>query len=307
MDAPAKRKWPIVVGAVLGALILVVVIGLFVLDSVLTSKAHDEAAKLSQQLGRPVTIGSVSTKVLTGLGVAVSDVGIGPAAGEGVPLAQVKRIDVRAALLRAIRTGGKDVLIRSAEVDGLNVNLIRFDDGTTNLDRLQKKLAETQPKEPEAKKPAEEQKQGDLSYLRVDHAALRDARIALVDRSGRAQRQLAIQHLDVTLEDLRAGKPLDVVVTAAVLAEQKNFELRLHAAPLPPTLVPTPEKVTLKVQPIDLSPLAPFVPKDVGLEAGRLDANFEAQLGAAVPGGKGPTSIQGAVRALGLKFAGAEG
>ena len=308
MDAPAKRKWPIVVGAVLGALILVVVIGLFVLDSLLTSKAHDEAAKLSQQLGRPVTIGSVSTKVLTGLGVAVSDVGIGPAAGEGVPLAQVKRIDVRAALLRAIRTGGKDVLIRSAEVDGLNVNLIRFDDGTTNLDRLQKKLAETQPKkEPEAKKPAEEQKQGDLSYLRVDHAALRDARIALVDRSGRAQRQLAIQHLDVTLEDLRAGKPLDVVVTAAVLAEQKNFELRLHAAPLPPTLVPTPEKVTLKVQPIDLSPLAPFVPKDVGLEAGRLDANFEAQLGAAVPGGKGPTSIQGAVRALGLKFAGAEG
>src|SRR5438270_446446 len=308
MDAPAKRKWPIVVGAVLGALILVVVIGLFVLDSVLTSKAHGEAATLSQQLGRPVTIGSVSTKVLTGLGVAVSDVGIGPAAGEGVPLAQVKRIDVRAALLRAIRTGGKDVLIRSAEVDGLNVNLIRFDDGTTNLDRLQKKLAEIQPKkEPEAQKPAEEQKQGDLSYLRVDHAALRDARIALVDRSGRAQRQLAIQHLDVTLEDLRAGKPLDVVVTAAVLAEQKNFELRLHAAPLPPTLVPTPEKVTLKVQPIDLSPLAPFVPKDVGLQAGRLDANFEAQLGAAVPGGKGPTSIQGAVHALGLKFAGAEG
>src|SRR3989442_1021209 len=185
MDAPAKRKWPIVVGAVLGALILVVVIGLFVLDSLLTSKAHDEAAKLSQQLGRPVTIGSVSTKVLTGLGVAVSDVGIGPAAGEGVP---------------------------------------------------------------------------------------------------RAQRQLAIQHLDVTLEDLRAGKPLDVVVTAAVLAEQKNFELRLHAAPLPPTLVPTPEKVTLKVQPIDLSPLAPFVPKDVGLQAGRFDANFEAQLRAAVSG-----------------------
>src|SRR6267143_1638222 len=304
MDVPGKRRWPIVVGAVVGALVLVVIIGLFVLDSVLTSKAHDEATKLSQQLGRPVTIGSVSTKMLTGFGAAVKDVGIGPAAGEGVPLAQVKRVDVRVALLRAIFSRGKNVVIRSAEVDGLNVNLIRFGDGTTNLERLQDKLAQTQPKE---KKAPEEQKQGDLSFLRVDHAALRDARIALVDRSGREQRQLAIQHLDVTLDDLRAGKPLDVVVTAAVLAEQKNFELRLHAAPLPPTLMPTPERVTLKVQPIDLSPLAPYVPKDIGLQAGRLDANFDAQLGAMVPGGKGPTSIQGAVHALGLKFAGAEG
>jgi AsmA protein len=304
MDASGKRRWPIVVGAVVGAVVLVVIIGLFVLDSVLTSKAHDEATKLSQQLGRPVTIGSVSTKMLTGFGAAVKDVGIGPAAGEGVPLAQVKRVDVRVALLRAIFSRGKNVVIRSAEVDGLNVNLIRFGDGTTNLERLQDKLAQTQPKE---KKAPEEQKQGDLSFLRVDHAALRDARIALVDRSGREQRQLAIQHLDVTLDDLRAGKPLDVVVTAAVLAEQKNFELRLHAAPLPPTLMPTPERVTLKVQPIDLSPLAPYVPKDIGLQAGRLDANFDAQLGAMVPGGKGPTSIQGAVHALGLKFAGAEG
>src|SRR2546421_13096091 len=113
MDAPAKRRWPIVVGAVLGALVVLVAIGLFVLDSVLTSKPHAEAAKLSQQLGRPVTIGSVSTKLLTGLGVAVNDVGIGPAAGEGLPLAQVKRVDVRAALLRAIRSRGKDVLIHS--------------------------------------------------------------------------------------------------------------------------------------------------------------------------------------------------
>jgi len=303
MDAPTKKRWPKVVGVVLGALVLLVAIGSFVLDSILTSKAQQEAAKLSQQLGRPLTIGSVSTKVLTGLGVAVKDVGVGPAAGEGLPLAQVKRIDVRAGLLRAILSRGKDVVIRSADVDGLNVNVIRFNDGTTNLERLQKKLAEAQPK----KAPPAEQKQSDLSFLRVDHAALRDARIALVDRSGRAPRELAIQHLDVTLADLRAGKPLDVLVTAAVLAQQKNFELRLHAAPLPPTLVPTPERVTLKAQPIDLSPLAPFVPKDVGLQAGRLDADFDARLGAAVPGGKGPLSIQGAVHALGLKFAGAEG
>ena len=303
MDAPRRKKWLLAVAIAVGVVVVVVVIASFVLDSVLTSKAHEEAAKLSQQLGRPVTIGSVSTKFLTGFGAAVKDVSVGPAAGEGLPLARLKSADVRVGLLRAALSRGKDVPVHSVEVDGLNVNVIRFDDGTTNLERLQKKLAEANPPE---KKP-EEKKQSDLSYLRVDHAALRDGRIALVDRTGKSPKELAIQHLDVTVDDLRAGKSLDAIVTAAVLAEQKNFELRLHTAPLPPTLKATPEHVTLKVQPIDLAPLAPFVPKDVGLEAGHFDANLDAQLGAAVAGGKGSTNVQGALRATGLKFAGAEG
>lgn len=304
MDAPRRKKWPLVVGIVAGVLVIVVVIASFVLDSVLTSKAHEQAAQYSQQLGRPITIGSVSTKVLTGFGATVKDVSVGPGAGEGLPLAQVKSADVRVGLWRAIFSAGKDIVVRSAEVDGLNVNLIRFDDGTTNLERLQNKLAQTAPKEEKA--PAE-RKQSDLSNLRVDHAALRDARIALVDKTGGGQRELAIQHLDVKVDDLRAGKALDVVVTAAVLADQKNFDLRLHTAPLPPSLVPTPERLTLKVQPIDLSPLAPFISKDVALQAGQFDANLDAQLGAAVAGGKGATSVQGTMHATGLKFAGAEG
>src|SRR5438874_1296868 len=202
MDTPRRKKWPLVVGIVLGVVVIALVIASFVLDSVLTNKAHEQAGKLSQQLGRPVTIGSVSTKILTGLGATVNDIAVGPAAGEGLPLAQVKRADVRVGLLRAIFSAGKNIVVRSAEVDGLNVNVIRFDDGTTNLERLQNKLAEVNPKE----KAPEEKKQSDLSNVHVNHAALRDARIALVDRTARAQRELAIQHLDVTMNDLRAGK-----------------------------------------------------------------------------------------------------
>ena len=183
MDAPRTKKWPLVVGIVAGVLVIAVVIASYVLDSVLTNKAHEQAAQYSQQLDGPITIGSVSTRILTGLGATVKDVSIGPAAGEGLPLAEVKSADVRVGLLRAIFSAGKDVVVRSAEVDGLNVNVIRFDDGTTNLERLQNKLAQTTPKK-EEKAPAE-QKQSDLSNLRVDHAALRDARIALVDKTGR--------------------------------------------------------------------------------------------------------------------------
>src|SRR5206468_7591635 len=225
--------------SIFGVLVVAVVVGLFVLDSVLTSKAHEEADKLSQQLGRKVQIGSVATKLITGLGVRVKDVSVGPGPGEELPLVQVPRIEVKAALLQAIRTRGKEVTIRSAEVAGLVVNVVRFKDGTTNVERLQKALAEQEPKKEEPK----DEKPSDLSWLRVDHAALEDARIVFVDRSGAGSHELAVQHLDVTVNDLRAGKALDVLVSAAVLSDKKNFEIRLHAPALPATLVPTPEKV----------------------------------------------------------------
>jgi AsmA protein len=106
------------------------------------------------------------------------------------------------------------------------------------------------------------------------------------------------------VDDLRAGKPLDVVVKAALLTEKQNLELRLHTAPLPNSLQPTPERVVLKIQPVDLAPLGPFLPKDARLEAGRLDADWTADLGAAVPGGKGPTQAKGGIHARGLRFAG---
>ncbi|TMB37854.1 MAG: AsmA family protein [Deltaproteobacteria bacterium] len=298
------KRSRIVLLSILGVIVVAVVVGVLVLDSVLTSKAHEEADKLSQQLGRKVEIGSVATKIVTGLGVRVSDVSVGPGPGEDLPLVQVPRIEVKAALVQALRTRGKEVTIRSAEIEGLKLNVIRFKDGTTNLERLQKAMAEKEPKKPEEPK---DEKPSDLSWLRVDHAALKDARIALVDKTGAAARELAIQNLDVIVNDLRAGKALDVFVSAAVLADKRNFEVRLHAPPLPPTLMPTPDKLTLKIEPIDLTPLGPFVPKDIGLQSGKLDANFEMALGGVVTGGTGPTRIAGTLHGTGLKFAGAEG
>src|SRR5438309_12081228 len=101
MDAPRRKKWPLVVGIVAGVLVIAVVIASFVLDSVLTNKAHEQAAQYSQQLGRPITIGSGSTRILTALRATGKDVSIGPAGGEGLPLAQVKRAGERVGVLRA--------------------------------------------------------------------------------------------------------------------------------------------------------------------------------------------------------------
>ena len=296
------KRWQKIVGIAIAILVVVLVVVSFVLDGILTSKAREQAQKQSQEWGRPVRIGSVATKLLTGLGVRVSDVQIGAAAGEDVPLVDLKRAEVRVALLRAIFSAGKSVEVRSAEVQGLTVNVERLRDGTTNLQRFQEKLAANAEKKPK------DEKQSDLSFLRVDHAALLDGKIAFIDKATRGAKELAVQHLDLTVNDLRAGRPLELLLKGAVLAEKQNLEVRVKTAPLPATLTPTPISVALHVNPpIDIGPLGPFAGKDVGLQAGSLDADFDAQLGAAVAGGSGPTTVKGVIKLAGLSFAGAEG
>ena len=297
------KRWQKIVAIVAAVAVVALIVLSFVLDSILTSKAHEQAQKMSQEWGRPVQIGSVSTTLLTGLGARVSKVQIGPAQGEDAPLVDLQEVKVKLALLRAIFSGGKDVDIRSIEIDGLTVNVEKLPDGTTNLSRLQDKLAAES-----EKKPAEPKKESDLSFLRVDHAALHEGKVAFIDKTRPGAKELAVQHLDITVNDLRAGKPLEVLLKAAVLADKQNLELRMKAAPLPVTLRPAPTSVVLHVDPpIDVGPLGPFLGKEVGLQSGTLDADFDAELGAAVPGGSGPTSVKGVVKLAGLSFKGSEG
>jgi AsmA protein len=301
------RRWPKIVGAIVVILAVLAVAGVLALDRILLSQVRARTDALSRSLGRPVTVDGVATKLWGGLGVKVTGVGIGAAEGEGVPLAALGRAEVEADLWRAARSGGKEVVVREAVLEGLQLNVIRFPDGTTNLERLSKDLAkQSKPAAPEEAQ-AEPKAEADLSAIRIDRAALVDARIAFFDRSVPGAKELSIEDLDVEVKDLQAGQPLEVVVKAAVLASAQNLELRLRAAPLPPSLTPTPETLTLRVQPIDLAPLAPFVPASVGLRGGRFQADLAVALGAAVPGGKGPTTVKGGFRAEGLAFAGQEG
>ena len=295
------KRWQKIL-AIAAAVVIVAVFALsLVLDSILTSKAQEQAQKLAQEWGRPVVIGGVSTKFLTGLGVRVSDLQIGAAPGEGVPLLELKRVEVKLALLKAALSGGKDVEIHAAEIQGLTVTIERFPDGTTNLEHLQQKLAG----QPRAE--AQPAKQTDLSFLRVDHAALTGGKVVFVDKSSKGSKELAIKDLDLTVNDLRAGRPLEIVLKAAVLTDKQNLELRVKTAPLPLTLTPTPTSVVLRIDPpIDLGPLGPFAGKELGLKGGTFDADFDAELGAAVPGGSGPTTVKGVIKlaALDLKDAG---
>ncbi len=193
----------------------------------------------------------------------------------------------------------------NAEVSGLTVNVIRLPDGTTNVQRLQEQpgaAAAAQGRRP----------RGEAARRTCPACAWTGPRsptapsASWIARAGKAQ-ELAISDLDIEVKDLRVGQPLEVKLSAAVLAQKQNLFATLAASPLPPTLVPTPERLTLKAEAIDLAPLGPYLPPSVGLQAGTLTADWKAELGGAVPGGKGPTRLEGVIRALGLRFAGAEG
>ena len=201
-------------------------------------------------------------------------------------------------------------MVHEAVVEGLRVNVEKLAGGTTNLERLARQLQARSAGQGQAQQPVPQepgQKASRPPALEVGRAALEDARFAFLDRTVPGAKELFVDHVDAEVRDLSVGKPLELLVKAAVLANRQNLELRVKAAPLPPSLVPVPEQVTLKVQPIDLTPLAPFLPRSVGLQGGRFQADLQAALGAAVPGGSGETKVLGGFKATQLAFAGQAG
>ncbi len=312
MSVPGSRRWPKVLGIIVAVVVVVVAVGVLALDRILLSVGRKEAATLSQELSRPISLQGISTKLWGGLGVKVTGVSIGPGPGEGVQLLDLPRAEVSVGVFRALFSGGKEILVHQAVIHGLKVNVEKLADGSTNLEHLAKQLQERSARQakPEGAQPPAQQPAAQPSRppaLEVGRAAIEDARFAFLDRTVPGAKELFVDHFDAEVRDLAVGKPLELVVKAAVLAESQNLELRVKAAPLPPSLVPVPEEVTLKVQPIDLTPLAPFLPRSVGLQGGRFQADLQAALGAAVPGGTGETKVLGGFKATQLAFAGQAG
>ncbi len=300
------RRWPKLLAAVLLFLVLIGVVAAFTLDRFLTSAARDEAAHLAVTWRRPVEVGAVKTTILGGLGVRVEGVRIGAAAGEPRPLLELDRAEVKLELLRALRSGGTDVRVSGVELRGLRVAVVRLVDGSTNIQRLADAMARGGPSGRPSAAAGEGERTADLSMLRVEHAAVLGARIAFVDETA-GGRELFVDQLDLVVDGLAAGAPLDLTLRAGLLSTTQNLELRLHSPPLPASLVPEPDRLTLKVAPVDLTPLAAFAPRGSGFQGGHFTADLDVVLGSAVPGGAGSTTVHGGFAATGLRFAGQEG
>jgi AsmA protein len=297
-------------------LVAAVVGGTLVLDSYALGKARAAAADLSGKWGRKVEVGGLSTRLLPSLGARVTGLRVGAGPGEELPLLELDRVEVRADLWGALLSRGRSVRVRAVEVEGLRVNVVRLADGSTNLERLGRAVAEAgrtpeqaapgpAPVPPPAAAPAPSGR--DLSFLKLDLATLRGGRIAFLDRATPGSKELAIDQIDLTVRDLAAGRPVSVELEAAVLAPRRNLRVELHAGPLPASLQPIPDRLQVKLEPVDLSPLAPFAPREVGFLGGRLQVDLAVALGGLAPGGTGPSTLRGSLAATGLRVEGQQG
>src|SRR5712691_7357072 len=298
------KHWQKVLAIAALSLIVVVAVLPFVLDSIITSKARDQAAQLSKEWGRPrhhrlrLDVAHHRPRRERQRPAHRRRGGRGRAAARSQARRGEGCAPARGALVRQGRgrfLGGD----RRAHRQRRPAPRRRHQPGSAREeDRRELSAAE-------GSAGGEEAERSVVPAHRPRRAAGRENRL---HRQGRCERpELAIQHVELTVDDLSAGKPLEIVLKAAVLAEKQNLELRVKAAPLPPTLTPTPTTIVLRVDPpIDIGPLGPFAGKGLGLSQGTLDADFDAELGAAVPGGKGPTSVKGTVKLAALRFKAAE-
>lgn len=304
--AVKRKRWPYVLGGVVVLLVAAVGIVVWRLDAILLRTARAQAATWSKKLDRPISVGDVSATLFPALGARVKAVSVGPAKGEKVPLAQVGSVEVSVMAWPLLTSGGKDIQVKNVAVKGLVVSLVRSPDGTTNLQRLRQKVAAATNAQEPAKRSAASEEPTDLSGVRIDRVALNDGKVELLDRTKPHAAPLAIRDIDLEVKGVRVGQPVVAKLSAAVLAQNQNLHLTLTTAPMPKSFVPTPVEVTLSSEPIDLAPLAPFLP-GLGLRTGTVEASWKAELGGAVPGGTGPTKLSGSIHARNLRFADAEG
>ena len=172
----------IVLGSLVGVVLLALVGGLLALENVVNSRKDTELAKLSAQLGRPVTAGKVNVKVLTGGRVVVNNLVIGRdpnIAGEPDPVLKVDRAFVNIKLLPVIFSLGKKLTVQEVAVEGLAVQVARLPDGRLNLQDIADKLpksAEDKPSEP-----IDEETRQKIRAAKVELLRLTDGRVRFVD------------------------------------------------------------------------------------------------------------------------------
>jgi uncharacterized protein involved in outer membrane biogenesis len=316
IQRPRRRRsrLPIVLGAVVVLLALVVVGVGFGAQRFANTKKDEAARQLSTQLGRPVSIGPVRLSLLSGQ-VEVRDVVIGRDPSfpeEPDPAFRLDRAAVNVSLGSAIFSLGKRVVVDAIAVERPLIQVSRDKQGRLNWQRIAERMDQG-PKEPS--RPLDAATRDRITGLRVHQLRLDDARVRFVDlaRPGAAAE---ISDVDFAADDVSLGKPFQAQLTAAVLASKKNFDLRasLGAAPagsggdLPP---PPLEKLTVKLEPVPLAPVAPFAASVMGagleeLAEGKMSMDLNAAPGAAAPGGRGPTSVTGYVALEGIQFAGGE-
>ena len=295
----------------LGALLIVTAIavggvfgGGFLLERWANVRKDQLVSELQAKLGRPVKAGRMEVSWVPGFALDTGGIEIGPAsAAEPGPALRIERARLRVGLWRAIFSLGRRVQVKEAALSGVTANVVRFPDGSINWRQIRDRLTGGK----KASEPMSPATRDRIRGLTVEHAGLADARVRFVDlaKGGAAAE---ISDLDLVVDGAGFSEPFSAHLTAAVQSKEKNLDLDAGFAAaargdeLTPPLL---RRVTIRLRPVDVAPLAPFLGTGplAELDEGKLAVDLKVDLGAAAPGGQGTTTAKGEAHLTGARVA----
>jgi AsmA protein len=261
---------------VLVVLVVVLVATLVVLlnTGAVTNRVKDMIVpRVSLALGRQVTLEEAKLRLFPGPRVALLGAALAGRPGEP-PLAQLESVEVTLDIWPLIRSFGKDIRVDGVRLIKPVVNLVRAKDGTWNYEGIGKagpaeQKPKTAPATPGTAPPA----------VVVAQLAIEDGMVQLIDHETGGQAAVAISQIRFESENVGLGRPFDASLSAAIVGNEKNFEMKVKTSPINMDLGPGryPEvNGTIALTGLDLARLRAFVPSSVKqvVSGGWLEAHF---------------------------------
>jgi len=229
---PARRKHRKLrtIGIVLGGLVTLLIIAvagaaLLVDSSAVAAQVKNRVLpQLSERIGRQVEVETIDVSIFP-----VPNAELGGIRVEGVgdrPLLASESARARLDLWPLITSLGKEIRFESVELQGTEVNLVRFRDGTWDYERILERLEQQQGQQAEAG--------GSQRAFAIDQVAITDGTIRMIDQSapgGTATAELG--GIEATARHIEPGQPMELDLRAALQSNRSNVEASLRIDPLP--------------------------------------------------------------------------
>lgn len=214
--------------AIVVAIVVIVVILIFALPAIINvNQYHDKIqSELEQKLGRKVTLGNMSLKIVP-FSIQVSDAVIGedPSFHTGRPFASTQDLAVSAKLLPLLR---HEVKVNSVELVKPQIELVKNPQGVWNFSSIGKTPPANAPASPNAKNapptpsskpsPAQTQNAPETSkssgeQLSLAELKITDGQVALTDEQKHQPRSV-YDHIDLDLSNYAPGQPFNLSLAA---------------------------------------------------------------------------------------------
>ncbi len=162
--------------------------------------------RVSERLGREVSLESARAKLLPSPKVTLEGLTIAGRKGEP-PLLEAPQATVQLSLWTLLRSFGREVEVKGVRIESPELNLLRDKAGVWSFEGLGA---------------------GDSSEreVMISRAQVVDATVRVIDRStAHGEAAVALEKLDVTVRDLAPGVPLQVQLNAAVASDAQNVSM----------------------------------------------------------------------------------